>query len=127
MELIMMKERGYLKGSGTHECMGLAVQWVAGSLWDSYAYQEHDDDDILGWKPNVACRLFYPVAAGVEVHLNHNLIWTYQNSDLVGIIETAMSATNPDSSEILNNIKMLPKVPGPGLPYTLGRMSTVSD
>ena len=73
-------ERGYLKVSEYDVCMGLAVQWVAGqvagSLWDSYPYQEHDDD-ILGWKPNVACvpgRLFYFVAASVEVHPNRNLI-----------------------------------------------------
>ena len=69
-------ERGYLKVSEYDVCMGPAVQWVAGSLWDSYPYQEHDDD-ILGWKPNVTCvpgRLFYFVAANVEVHPNRNLI-----------------------------------------------------
>jgi hypothetical protein len=43
-------ERGYLKVPEYDVCMGLAVQWIAGSLWDSYAYQEHEDDD-LGWKP----------------------------------------------------------------------------
>ena len=69
---------------------------------------------------SVPGRLFYPVSAGVDVHpTNRNLIWTIQNSDLVDIMETAWSAMNPDSSEILNNIKMLPKVAGPGLPYAL--------
>jgi hypothetical protein len=45
-----LDERGYLKVPEYDVCMGLAVQWVAGSLWDSYAYQEHEDDN-LGWKP----------------------------------------------------------------------------
>ena len=68
------------------------VQWVPGSLWDSYVYQEHDDD-ILNWKQIMACvpgRFLYPVAEGVDVHPNRNLIW---NSDLVDIIEIAWSAT----------------------------------
>ena len=70
---------------------------------------------------SVSGRLFYPVAAGVDVHPDRKLIWSFQNSDLVDIMETAWSAMNPDSSEILNNIKMLPKVTGPGLPYMLGK------
>ena len=82
-------ERGYVKVPEYDVYMGLAVEWDAGSLWDSYAYQEHDDG-ILGWEMIVACvpgRPFYPVAAGVEVHPNHNLIWTIQNSDLVDVME----------------------------------------
>lgn len=31
-------------------CTGAAVHWVAGSVWDSYAYQQHADDN-LGFKP----------------------------------------------------------------------------
>ena len=80
-------------------CVGLAVQWDAGSIWESHAYQEHDDD-ILGWKPIVACvhgRLFYPVAAGVDhdVQQQPNLDnpkfwsrWYYGNR---------WSAMNPDA------------------------------
>ena len=45
-----LDERGYLKVPEYDACVGLAVQWIAGSLWDSYAYQEHEDDN-LGWKP----------------------------------------------------------------------------
>ena len=45
-----LDERGYLKVPEYDVCVGLAVQWIAGSLWDSYAYQEHEDDN-LGWKP----------------------------------------------------------------------------
>jgi hypothetical protein len=70
---------------------------------------------------SVPGRIFYPVAATVDVHPNGNLIWSIQNSDLVDIMETAWSAMNPDSSEILNNVKILPKVIGPGLPYMLGK------
>ena len=57
----------------------------------------------------------------MRVSPNRNLIWSIQNSVLVDIMETAWSAMNPDSSEILNNIKMLPKVTGPGLPYMLNK------
>jgi hypothetical protein len=45
-----LDERGYLKVPEDDVCMGLVVQWIAGSLWNSYAYQEHKDD-TLGWKP----------------------------------------------------------------------------
>ena len=84
--------------------------------------ESRNDSEVMTKQQFVTCvpgRLFYPVAAGVDVHPNRNLIWSIQNSDLVDIMETAWSAMNPDSSEILNNIKMLPKVTGPGLPYML--------
>ena len=45
-----LDERGYLKVPEYGVYVGLAVQWIAGSLWNSYAYQEHEDDN-LGWKP----------------------------------------------------------------------------
>ena len=45
-----LDERGYLKVPEYNVGMRLAAQWIAGSLWDSYAYQEHEGDN-LGWKP----------------------------------------------------------------------------
>lgn len=31
-------------------CTGQIIEWKAGSVWDTYAYQQHDDDTI-GWAP----------------------------------------------------------------------------
>lgn len=31
-------------------CKGQWIEWAAGSVWDSYAYSQHDDDSI-GWTP----------------------------------------------------------------------------
>jgi hypothetical protein len=31
-------------------CTGQLVKWEAGSIWDTYAYPQHDDDAI-GWMP----------------------------------------------------------------------------
>ena len=31
-------------------CTGQLVQWLAGSVWDTYAYQQHDED-VIGWTP----------------------------------------------------------------------------
>lgn len=43
-----LDENGFLKVP--NGCTGAAVHWVAGSVWDSYAYQQHADDN-LGFKP----------------------------------------------------------------------------
>jgi len=31
-------------------CTGQLVEWTAGSVWDTYAYGNHDDDSV-GWTP----------------------------------------------------------------------------
>lgn len=31
-------------------CTGQLIQWLAGSVWDTYAYQLHDDN-VIGWMP----------------------------------------------------------------------------
>jgi hypothetical protein len=43
-----LDENGFLKVP--NGCTGAAVHWAAGSVWDSYAYQQHADDN-LGFKP----------------------------------------------------------------------------
>ena len=39
-------------GSGSLEilCKGQVVKWTAGSIWETYAYQQHDDSEF-GWIP----------------------------------------------------------------------------
>lgn len=32
------------------KCTGQLVKWVAGSIWETYAYQQHNDD-LIGWTP----------------------------------------------------------------------------
>lgn len=34
----------------TDACTGQLIQWDAGSIWDTYAYPHHDDNEI-GWMP----------------------------------------------------------------------------
>jgi len=30
--------------TSSDKCKGQLIEWVAGSVWDTYAYQQHDDD-----------------------------------------------------------------------------------
>jgi hypothetical protein len=37
-----------LKGEGGNKCGGQWVEWSLGSIWDTYPYQQHDDE-LLPW------------------------------------------------------------------------------
>jgi hypothetical protein len=70
--------------------------------------------------------LFYPLAAKVYIPPTSNdnadietIVWTIQNSDLLDILDVAWKDLKPDSADILTNVKILPEVVGPGLPYML--------
>ena len=67
----------------------------------------------------VPATLFYPVAAKIAILPDNKIVWSFDNSDLVQIMEAAWAALHPESSEILNSIKMLPEVISSALPYQL--------
>ncbi|KAF8902266.1 hypothetical protein CPB84DRAFT_1846433 [Gymnopilus junonius] len=59
-------------------CQGQPVQWIAGSLWETYAWQQHDSEDIT-WKPigfsedskwitlrSKLCRIFLEMPVNLE-------------------------------------------------------------
>ena len=45
-----------LENSDSNPCRGQPIQWTPGSVWDSYAYQMHDDDslpwNLIGFRGN---------------------------------------------------------------------------
>ena len=43
-------ENGYATIS-EEVCTGMQIKWVAGSVWDTYAYQQHENGHGLDWTP----------------------------------------------------------------------------
>ena len=47
------------------------------------------------------------------------MVWQIQNSSLLRVLNAGWEDLDPDTDNIVDNVKKLPEVFGPGLPYQL--------
>lgn len=91
-------------------------------IWPKKYLQVQPNKEKAVTQRNFAMRipgeLFYPLAAQIHYENDDIPVWKILNSDLTDILEDAWSSLNPEDDEIINNIKLLPKIDGPDLPYT---------
>ena len=104
-----------------------SISWATS---ENYIRIESSKDAALSQK-HFAMRVhgtfFYPLAAKVFIPPGNEsndadletIVWAIPNSDLLDILEIAWTDLKPDGTDILTNVKILPEVVGPGLPYTL--------
>lgn len=96
--------------------------WVWPKGYIQIKHLAKSDSPISQWlyAIKVSGRFFYPLAAGVYVPPKENdMVWRIQNSSLLRVLNAAWEDLDPDTDNIVDNVKKLPEVFGPGLPYQL--------
>lgn len=93
-------------------------------MWPQKYIQIQESKDGVLQQRNFVTRipgsLFHLAAPDIKYNQQRKPIWSLNNSDLEGIFERAWSDLDPNSSDIAERVKRLPKITGPGvieLPY----------
>ena len=93
-------------------------------MWpEKYIQIQESKDGVLQQRhfvTRIPGSLFHLAAPDIKYNQQRKPIWSLNNSDLKCIFEHAWSDLDPNSSEIAERVKKLPKITGPGvmqLPY----------
>ena len=101
-----------------------SAQEVLTWMWPQKYIQIRESKDGFLQQRNFVARipgnLFHLAAPNIKYNQQSKPIWSLNNSDLKDIFERAWSDLNPNSPDIAERVKTLPKIIGPGvmqLPY----------